>query len=463
MNIIGASEPAIRLTRELPFLVLLIAYASFALSLDNAPLQDLPNHLARAHIIGDLLFKNGATFGRDFRVDLSFNPYLSGDLILALLDLWTGSRWAARLWIATSVLLLPLGVRFALNALEIPRGSVITGGILSLYIATSWCFTMGFLNYELAIGCAAFAYGWFLRTRESNSLGAWSGYVLWLFLGYAMHLSAIVFIGTFVAASLLLPVLRREMSALGAAMLLAPPCLLFLLHMGISNHSAPGDWPTSWGTVASKLKFLGSPVVRFDVAPDMALFVAWICVVLLPVFRRRRGDARRTMPLWLSAAAFLGLYFALPSTTGNIAWVDVRALPSALLFVVFAGVLAASHSPRLQVAQLTAACLVVAANLAHLAAILEPENRALGSYRMIAAMVPAGATVLPVVSRPPLGRCRPFESAGSYVTLDAAAMTPYLFAADQNPPMAYFRYVDRGYDPSVYWYEFGKPGQAGST
>ena len=38
-------------------------YALFAYSLSNCPMQDLPNHLTRAHIIADLLFNHGATYG----------------------------------------------------------------------------------------------------------------------------------------------------------------------------------------------------------------------------------------------------------------------------------------------------------------------------------------------------------------------------------------------------------------
>jgi len=454
MSIARSELATAKIARELAFALLVVGYGCFGLSLDNAPLQDVPNHLARAHIIADLLFNHGAVYGRDFQVELSFSPYLSGDLILALMDRWMGTVWAARLWIATSIVLLPFAVRFALDAHRLPSGTVLTGSTLSLYVATGWCFTMGFLNYELAMACAFFAYGWFLRTRESNDLRSWSGYVLWLLLGYAMHLSAVVFIGTFVGTSVLLPVVRREMSPWRAAVLLAPPCLLLLLNMGFADHSAHGDWPTTWGTLRSKLVYLFSPVVRFSPALDIAIFVAWLCVALFPVFRRPLRDTLPAVQPLLCVAAFLGLYFALPSVTGNVFWVDVRALPYALLFLVFAGLLIARHSPGLDGVQFAAACLVVTANLAYVAMKLEPENHALGQYRKIAATVPAGATVLPVYTRPPIGRCRPFQSAGSFVTLDAAAMTPYLFAADMNPPMAYFRYVDRGYVPNSFWYEY---------
>jgi hypothetical protein len=159
--------------------------------------------------------------------------------------------------------------------------------------------------------------------------------------------------------------------------------------------------------------------------------------------------------LWLCAFGFVALYFALPATMQGIAFVDIRALPYALLFLLFAGVKAASRSPLLMQWQFGAASLVVAANLAYLVAIMKPEDSDLGLYRAIAAQAPAGARVLPINTRPPMGgRYRPFAHAGAYATLDAHAWTPYLFAADANPAMSYFTYIGgRGNAPEEFWYE----------
>jgi hypothetical protein len=75
MSQVARSEQATwRLARELAFAALVIAYGCFALSMGNGPLQDVPNHLARAHIITDPLFNHGAVCERDFYVELSFSP-----------------------------------------------------------------------------------------------------------------------------------------------------------------------------------------------------------------------------------------------------------------------------------------------------------------------------------------------------------------------------------------------------
>src|SRR5271170_5459036 len=125
---------------------ILFIYALFTVSLGNGPLQDLPNHLTRAHIIGDLLFNQGAVYGKYFSVDPTFTPYFAGDFILSLLDKWFGTEGASRLWITASVLVLPWSVWFALRSLRASPMGAVTGAILSIYVSTDWFFTMGFLN-----------------------------------------------------------------------------------------------------------------------------------------------------------------------------------------------------------------------------------------------------------------------------------------------------------------------------
>ena len=76
--------------------ILLVAagiYAALCLSLQNAPLQDLPNHLTRAHIIADLVFNHGAVYGGLFALHGGFYPYLASDLVLASVDRLVGVEW----------------------------------------------------------------------------------------------------------------------------------------------------------------------------------------------------------------------------------------------------------------------------------------------------------------------------------------------------------------------------------
>jgi len=74
-------------TRTARGLLVLVVLAYIALFCQFSPLlvQDYPNHLARATVMADLLFRHGAGFGQSFRLHLMWIPYVSGDLVLTSL------------------------------------------------------------------------------------------------------------------------------------------------------------------------------------------------------------------------------------------------------------------------------------------------------------------------------------------------------------------------------------------
>jgi hypothetical protein len=57
-----ASSPRVP---EVPFIALIVLHVAFGLCLGGAPMQDLPHHLTRAHIIADLLIHHGAKLAKD--------------------------------------------------------------------------------------------------------------------------------------------------------------------------------------------------------------------------------------------------------------------------------------------------------------------------------------------------------------------------------------------------------------
>jgi hypothetical protein len=58
------------------------AYVIYFAQLTSLPLQDFPNHLARARIIDDLLFNGGARFGSQFAVQRRRTPVRQGALFV---------------------------------------------------------------------------------------------------------------------------------------------------------------------------------------------------------------------------------------------------------------------------------------------------------------------------------------------------------------------------------------------
>jgi len=428
-------------------------YALFGLSLSNAPFQDLPNHLARGHIIADLLFNNGSLFADKFALDLHITPYLIADLILAALDRLVGIEWTARIWIATAVTALPWSVWFLLGVQGCSHRARLTGSLMAFYLATNWFFVSGFLNYQISLACDVFAYGWFLRAQASGSAKAYVFYVLILTAGYAMHLSSLAFLAAAVGASLGLAVLSGRQSIGRAIVLWLPALVLLALHFGLASPHSTVTFATDWGTPVSKIKRLLSPVVRFDARWEIPLFGAFLVAALGPLFA---GGLRQTLrsnsePLLL-ATMFAILYFVLPLEQGGVYDVDNRALPLSLLFLLVAGMRALDTSAASLNWPVALAATVAWLNLLYVGLEVLPQNWAMGAYKSVAREAPAASRVLPVNTRPAMGRYEAFPHAGAFVTAETGAMTPYLFSAPANPNIGYFHYLQRLPAPSLFWY-----------
>jgi hypothetical protein len=446
------------------FIGVLALYVAFGLSLGGAPLQDLPDHLTRAHIMGDLLFNHGAQYGDQFAVKLEFSPYVGGDLLLASLDRGIGTAWTCRVWIAAVIGLLPLSVWFALGRLGAGAIAASTAGVLALYVATDHFFILGLTNYLFGVACAFFAYGWFCTAARSGRIGAYVIFVLLLLLCYAVHLTSLIFTCAITAVSAALWVWTGKVSLRRAALLMSAPVVLGVLQLatgtgmdliGAAAHVASGAAQAGVGAVTgwrgSKLAQFGFPAERFDLTADVGLFALLIATAAFPMLLAgRRAIGVSAEPLIIGCALVL-LYLFIPATFGGVWYAGVRPLQYALLFLIIAGVRSAELRPGVQASQFALAVIVVVVNLAYLAFYVLPVNAAMGRYKAVAASIPPGAAVLPIDAEP-AHTYRPFLHAGAYATLNNHGLTPYLFASDNTPQMDYFQYRKRPYAPVETWY-----------
>jgi hypothetical protein len=451
------------------FTLLLASYLALGLCLENAPMQDLPDHVMRAHIIGDLLFRHGAQFGDLFVFKRNFSPYLGGDLVLASLDWFLGTAWASRVWIALAIGLLPLSVWFALRRQGADSFVASAAGILALFVATDRFFIFGFMNFLFSVACAFFTYGWLCSAARTGRARAYTLYVLLLVVSYVVHLTALIFLTAIAGLSLAIWSVRRELSLRRAALLMLPPLLLVVFQLvtapaldliGQAMHSASeatrlgghaGLW---WHAMHSKLIGLAFPAQRFNLTGDIVLLGVLIAATVIPILyagRTALGVCAEALLLGLA----LGFSYAIaPDTIGGVFYAGVRPLQYVYVFLIIAGVLAARHYPRVQRAQLVVAVVLAIANLAWVAIYMLPANAALGRYKALTASIPYEARVLPIDTLA-FEHYRPFLHAGAYATLSAHAVTPYVFAADNVPNMPYFVFPRRPpYAPHESWYAF---------
>jgi hypothetical protein len=190
----------------------------------------------------------------------------------------------------------------------------------------------------------------------------------------------------------------------------------------------------------------------------MLLFAAVVAWGLWDDLRWQRLLRPQVVEMLALAVTFLFIYLVLPSRYSQAAYVDVRALMLISLFVVLARVLLADASPeRARPIVLPLAALVATLNLAYLIVHLSPDNAWMNGYRAMIARIPRGAAVLPIYTGGHEGGVSPRLHTHSYIVMDRAALTGYLFGGDAGHPMKYFRYTSRPYSPNLRWYNIDQP------
>lgn len=431
--------------------VLGVAHAALLWALDGLPYQDVPNHLARAVISADLLFDGGRRFGDAYELRPGLAPYVLHDLALTVLVDLLGPYAGARVFTIAVAASLPVAVAVYLRALGHGAYAVLLGALLGLYLGTDWTFLMGFQAFRLSLALTLLALAaWqvHLRTGSARSFAAYSAC---LAAGYLTHAAALLFVGAGAAAAAALALGRRT-TTISRAVSGALPLLAIAAWQVASAGVAP-DGATVWEPARVKLRRVASPFRRFDRGTDAALLLLLGAAVaaLCAAGRRAWRSARVTTPAAL-ALLFLLLYAAMPVARGYVWYIDVRALPLAALFTVFAALAAAEQAGRRSAAAAALALALAAGNLWSLRAHLTAESDENLAYRAVAAQVPAGAAVLTIATRPRQRTVDPLRHAGQFATIERGARTPYLFSGGVTP---HFRTRHPLAAPHESWYLWG--------
>ena len=442
--------------------LLCAAYVIYFAQLTSLPLQDFPNHLARARIIDDLLFNGGAHFGGQYTVQLAPTPYVLHDLVLATLIHVFGTTAAAAVFIGIVLLSLPCALLFYMRVTGISPRTQLAVLVLSLFLSTDWFFLMGFLAFRLAVALVVLGLAMAESVRSRWSLMRYAMYVAVLIAGYLTHFSAPVFFLVVISISAATRLILRTSTLEREAQLVLPVVALIALHVAFPyNAPGPGQ-PDSYaydaGRLSDKLFYWSYEFGRFGGRMSLPLMLMLALCVLFGIWRALRPAFLKS-PLvvenLLIAAAFVGVYILLPRDYADAAYVDVRALSMITLFTLITSAWL-SHSVGRggydNLAVRAFVLLVVAMNLGWVALRLKPLDHWMSRYREIVAAAPMRARVLTVSTQGKIGSFYPFVHAGSFLVLDREAMMPYLFSGNGGDPMRFFFYVNRPYKPHEGWY-----------
>ena len=444
--------------------VICAAYLALIVPLTSFPMQDYANHVARAQIMADLFFHHGADFGRFFEVHLAPVPYVLPDLILMGAVEVFGPDVGAGLFTGLVILALPCALLFYAHVVNLPSRARPFVLLVGLYLSTDWFFLVGFLAFRLALALIVVTLAIAEILHPRWSLPAYIAYIAVLALGFLTHLSAPVFIGAAIGVSALVRLWFRTTTLRREIALCAPIAVLFALYFALMSrpHEAADAWqydsarPALRQLVGMKIRNLPAEFLTFDWHLATLPLLLFAACLLLPVRRELTSSGLRrpaVVEQLMLAAAFLGIYFVLPTDYVNSSYVDIRALPMISLMLLLACLrLPAEGSAGRTFGNLGVvglAVLLAVANLFYVARPLVSNNAWINRYREVAASIPKGSYVLPVHTET---RQPHLLHVASNIVLDRGAVIPYLFSLESGAPMTYFNYKHPRYAPDHQWY-----------
>jgi hypothetical protein len=427
--------------------------------------QDYPNHLARALVMEDLIFHDGAEFGQTYQFHFLFLPYVLGDLLLATLVHLVGFSASAIIWMLLTFLSLPLSVFAYLRARQTSTEVTILMLLISLYLSTDTFFTMGFTEFRLSIALVFVALALVEMLRRQWSAVSYLAFAVIVVSTYLTHLAAIAFIAAAIGASAVWRVLLRKARMGQEVLLLVPLVGVMAWHvLAAAHYRQPQDQIVgliTWGTGTDKILNLVWGFIRYNPAQDCVL-LAIFAAFLLFCLPDRQGWGReifyrpQVLEPWGYAVVFLGVYFALPYQQAEASYIDVRALALVPFFFVLGLLnLPLRQSGAAARTNFAATCLAAAlacANLVYLAHHFREDNAWMAQYRVVVAKIPEHGSVFPIYTATHQRSIYPKLHAAAFAVIDRHALMPYLFAGDLGSPMKYFRYAHRPYAPNELWY-----------
>ncbi|HVF42363.1 MAG TPA: hypothetical protein VM936_05115 [Pyrinomonadaceae bacterium] len=409
------------------------------------PLVDLPNHLARAHILH--FYEQVAAYQASYAPAPAPLPNLAVDVIVTQLLRFFGLLTAARVFLVLTVLLFVAGCH--------RLGRAIHGG--PTWLAPPCCFVVynsmllyGFVNYVFGLGlfCVALSY-WLEWRRELNAV-RFALVALLAVCSYLAHLSAYSFLCAASAVVAAWDYGAGKESLTKCALKLAPlglPAALFVLNTRGGKAGGLG-----WNSPAGKAVGMLSPVLTYNYVLDACVLAALATIAAVAlVLSRKGGGLGVARPTFAAGCALLLLYLLSPKAALGGSAVDVRFVIPGLLLCVL--------SLKLRLGERAGKFLLLAVLCVFCVRVLAVWKTWAVLGRRIAAEVarfdvlPDGARVYPLVVMPRDVQRekveRSFRHLQSYATTSRHAFVPTLFTIEGQQPLL-FRERPRFVEASLY-------------
>ena len=438
-------------------LVLLVAALLFALAawplllVPLPPFQDLPNHVATAHIVAH----------PDLYPQFAFNGLFKSNCLLTLWfclvgghGLFGAARAFTALVLAANALALPLFVlHFA------GRRAVPVAMLFAWPLVHSFSVSMGFLNFTFAFALSLILLIVLDRQRERPTpAGGLSIAALSSVVWYA-HPFPLAIVGALVALHVATRPTWRERIDAGVALLLPLVPAGLLSVVSAQQHLVKAE---NSSAASAAFRYLNPWEILRDLWRDVSGAFTWlgsmtiIPAVLLPCFAWRQ---RRALRPFLSMAAVVVLivsYVGLPEMLSNWNYLNTRLVP-----FIWAGLALRLPTtlPR-PVAIVLAVCALSFSAAQGVDYVRLDRDRAEFTAGIDA--VPRGATLLPLLFKH--GKTSHFTAslshAWGYYTVAKDTAAPLVFGVERSYPITYKDFPPRKLIPPAFdqfAYRYGTP------
>jgi hypothetical protein len=307
------------------YFVLTAATLFPVLTVGFPPLADLPNHLARAYIMGNLA--TDPDLARHYAVQWQLLSFQSSDLILPWLAKLVGLETAARVFIVATFATL-IGGTFALH--KVLFGRIGLWPALAFLLLYNFMFGWGLLSFLFSAGLALMLLAAWIHTAAREGVLRSAGFALGALVLFCFHFLALaLFAWTVLAFELWqwwrdrkLPV-RRAIFA-GAVFLL--PAVLFLLAprstLPVLNF---------YGETVDKIRAILSPFNMYFAWPDLLLAFCAFVLLVVGILRRKFQIA---LPMrWPLFAVFIAALL-MPNQLMSVWGSDFRLPTIGLLLLI---------------------------------------------------------------------------------------------------------------------------------
>jgi len=387
-------------------------------SVKYPPLQDYPNHLARAYIASRLT-DPAYVFSQYYELVWQAVPNCLSDIILIVLELFVPTEVAGRILLSLILLGISMGFSLFLRTTGHRReGNVYA--YLGYALAYSHFFQRGYLNYCLGLALMFTSLCCYTRWMESSRKFYWISAAVLSVLTYLAHIIPFAILVLSVGMMTVFAYKEKLEKVVSALSPLFPSLILLFLYL-LENHP-PLDvtwYPglKSWMAALSQAFMTYAPMA--DLLLLFPLFVFWL-------FEFTRGLAKEECRNeWLyTSIALISLAWIMPRSTNILVRPGQRLLYPAFL-IATAGFPPLSPKRRLILAvilTLTTALIIIRTEVTYLR-----MQRQLSYIASCIDKLELGTPVGHITSLPYEGSINPYIHFAEYAAIQKNASVSNLF------------------------------------